>query len=507
MAEGASLLRMSTRKGTVGSNPTLSIFIVPMSEEKPTIKVAPNSKESEMMVLGCMLSSINALSIAADQCEPKDFYYTEHQIIFTALKEIYRADKPADILIVTEELKRVGKLEKAGGVGYITTLAQYAGTSAYVEEYVELIQNKSILRKMIEAAKVIEKSALEEPKSVQDALDDAQALLFAISQATNQNEGILLKDILSGLKAESQTPYLKELQQRQEDFQQNGDKTGVLSGIPTGYNDLDNLMQGMNPANLIILAARPSMGKTALALNVAENVCFKSSLPVAVFSLEMTAEELMHRLICSQAEVESEKLLSGSLDGMEYQRVVAAVKRMQDRNLIIDDQPGLKITDVRARARRLKEIYDIQFIIIDYLQLLSGAKSVYNSENRQNEISEISRMLKNLARELKVPILCLSQLSRKVEERQGHRPMLSDLRESGSIEQDADMVMFIFRRDYYNANDKPGLAEVILAKNRHGKVGDVTLTYRKSIVQFGNYIREEDGDPANDEAFAAFTPQ
>jgi replicative DNA helicase len=236
------------------------------------------------------------------------------------------------------------------------------------------------------------------------------------------------------------------------------------------------------------LAARPAMGKTALAINIAENVCFKSNVPVGIFSLEMSAEQLAHRIICSQAEVESEKIKTGSLNGIEYQRIVAAVHGMNQHVLLIDDQPGLKISDLRARARRMRESHGIELLVIDYLQLISGSGSFRTQENRQNEISEISRMLKNLARELNIPVICAAQLSRKVEERQGHRPMMSDLRESGSIEQDSDIVMFLLRRDYYDPNDKPGMAELILAKNRHGAIGNISLTFRKEIGQFANYI-------------------
>jgi replicative DNA helicase len=259
----------------------------------------------------------------------------------------------------------------------------------------------------------------------------------------------------------------------------------------------------------MILAARPAMGKTALALNIAENVAFKSGCPVGIFSLEMTAEQLLHRMICSQAEVESDKIRTGSINGIEYQRVVAAVNSMMKGTVVIDDQPGLKITDLRARARRMKESHNIQLLIVDYLQLISGSGLSRNAENRQNEISEISRMMKTLARELNLPIICLSQLSRKVEERQGHRPMMSDLRESGSIEQDSDIVMFLLRREYYDPYDKPGLAELIIAKNRHGAVGTVNLTYRKELAQFANYSSMQGAfKPAsdNEEAFSAFSP-
>jgi replicative DNA helicase len=483
-----------------------------MSEEtlsKDKVKVAPNSKESEMIVLGSMLTSINSLNIGADGLDEGDFYFTEHRIIFQVLKNAYRNDKPADVHLIGEELKRQDKLKAIGGLGYLTTLAQYAGTSAYIEEYIELVRDKSILRRMINAAQEVERGALNNPEDVHVLLDDAQAKFFLISQAANSNAGILIKDLLCGVKAPSQLPYLKELQERQERFQQKGPDELGITGIPTYFFDLDKLINGLGASNLMILAARPAMGKTALALNIAENVAFKNSLPVGIFSLEMTAEQLLHRMICSQAEVESDKIRTGSINGIEYQRVVAAVNSMMKGTVVIDDQPGLKITDLRARARRMKESHHIQLLVVDYLQLISGSGLSRSGENRQNEISEISRMMKTLARELNLPILCLSQLSRKVEERQGHRPMMSDLRESGSIEQDSDIVMFLLRREYYDPYDKPGMAELIVAKNRHGAVGSVNLTYRKELAQFANYSpmhSSASASSSNDEAFSAFSP-
>jgi replicative DNA helicase len=458
-----------------------------MTEGNTKVKVAPNSKESEMMVIGCMLTSINSLNIAADALDDSDFYYTEHKIIFDVLKLAYKTDRPADVHLVCEELKRQEKLKAVGGAAYITTLAQYAGTSAYIEEYVEIIRNKAVLRRMINASQIVEKKALEEPQDVMGSLDDAQQLFFQISQSARTSAGVLISQILSGVKAESGLPYLKELQEKQERYLQKGPDDSGITGIPTQFTDLDKLINGLNHSNLMILAARPAMGKTALAINIAENVCFRGNIPVGIFSLEMSAEQLVHRIICSQSEVESDKVKTGALNGNEYQRIVGAVSEMQKHVMVIDDQAGLKITDLRARARRMKETYGIGLLIIDYLQLLTGSGSYRGQENRQNEISEISRMLKNLARELNIPVLCLSQLSRKVEERQGHRPLMSDLRESGSIEQDADIVMFLFRREYYDVNDKPGMAELIIAKNRHGSIGNVNLTYRKEIVQFANY--------------------
>lgn len=476
-------------------------------ESKKDLRQAPSSKESEMMVLGCMLTSINSLNVAADALDETDFYYTEHKLIFYTMQGLYKQDKPADVHLVSEELKRQDKLKAVGGISYVMTLAQYAGTSAYIEEYVEIIKNKAILRRMIDAAQKVEKTALEDPQDVQGALDDAQSMFYQISQTANPGIGRLIGDILSGAKTETKVPFLKELQERQEKFQLKGPNDPGITGISTHYIDLDKMLNGFNNSNLMILAARPAMGKTAFALNLAENICFKNQIPVGIFSLEMSAEQLAHRVICSQSEVESDKIKTGALNGLEYQRIVGAVHSMQGQTLIIDDQPGLKITDLRARARRMKESYGVGFIVIDYLQLLSGSQNFRSTDNRQGEISEISRLLKNLARELNIPILCLSQLSRKVEERQGHRPMMSDLRESGSIEQDSDIVMFLLRREYYDPMDKPGTGELIIAKNRHGGVGSVNLTFRKEIGQFANYtaLTPPQRGMANQEADADFS--
>jgi len=410
-----------------------------MVRKEIKIKVAPNSKESEMMVLGCMLTSINSLNIAADSLDEPDFYYTEHQTIFRSLKAAHKKDKPADIHLIGEDLKKTNVLEEVGGIPYLATLAQYAGTSAFIEEYVKLVKEKAILRRMIQAAETIEKQALEESQDAATLLDEAQAKFFQISQSANNGTETTIKDLISGVKAESKIPYLKELEQKQQKYREMGPNDPKITGIPTRFIDLDKMINGLGASNLMILAARPAMGKTALALNLAENICFKNHIPVGIFSLEMSAMQLLHRIICSQSEVESEKIITGSLNGVEYQRVVSSVSMMQKDLLIIDDQPGLKITDLRSRARRMKESRNIGFLMIDYLQLISGSGNMRSSESRQIEISEISRLLKNLARELNIPILCLSQLSRKVEERENHRPMMSDLRESGCLTGDTQI--------------------------------------------------------------------
>ncbi len=479
-----------------------------MAKKEVKVKIAPNSKESEMMVLGCMLTSVNSLNAASDNLEDLDFYYTEHQVIFHVLKAAYKNDKPADIHLIAEELKKGEKLEEIGGVSYLTTLAQYAGTSAFIEEYIRLVREKAILRQMIQAAESIEKSALEEAGDVSNLLDDAQAKFFQISQNANTGSQITIKDLLSGFQSESGLPYLKELQERQQKFLEKGPNDLKITGIPTRFSDLDKLVNGFSPSNLMILASRPAMGKTSLATGIAENICFKNNIPVGIFSLEMSAMQLLHRIICSQSEVESNKILTGSLSGMDYQKVVSAVNRMQKHVMIIDDQPGLKVTDLRSRARRMKEAYHIGFLVIDYLQLISGSGNMRSTESRQIEISEISRLLKILARELDIPILCLSQLSRKVEERQGHRPMMSDLRESGSLEQDSDLVMFLLRQEYYDPYDKPGMAELIVAKNRHGAIGNINLVFRKEFAQFRDYIpvKAERESFDNKSAFEAFSP-
>lgn len=454
-------------------------------------RTQPSSKDSEMIVLGCMLNSVNSLNYSADTLDDSDFYYTEHKIIFKALKSAYLADKPADVHLIAEELTRQDNIKAIGGVSYLVTLSQCAGTSAYIEEYVKIIRNKCILRKMIKAAQIIEKNAVEEPENVDDALDEAQSMFHLIGQASGKETGLLIKEILTGEKTESKLSIMKELEDRQLKYSTRGNDSGI-TGISTGLIDLDKIINGLNNSNLMILAARPAMGKTALAINIAEHVSFNLNMPVGVFSLEMGAEQLVHRILCSQAQVESEKMIKGSINGTEYQRIFETVQRLQTRTMIIEDQGGLKITELRTRARRMKEAYGIKFLVIDYLQLLSGSGNFKGNENRQGEISEISRMLKNLAKELNIPILCLSQLSRKVEERVDKRPLMSDLRESGSIEQDADLVMFLFRREYYNNNDNVGMAELIISKNRHGATGTVKMFFKKEVTQFVNYTPIDD---------------
>ena len=462
--------------------------------DKPFPKLPPHSKESEMMVLGCMLTSINSLNFSADALDGQDFYFDEHKIIFQSLKNAHRNDKPADCHIISEDLKRQNKLHAVGGVVYLTTLAQYAGTSAYIEEYVENVKKKAILRKLIQSSQETIESALNDPPDVSMCVDEAQASLFQIGQQSTKRNGMLTSEMLSGLHTQARLPFLKELEARQERYLQRGENDPVITGIQTHYAELDLMIDGLNNSHLLILAGRPAMGKTALALNITENVCFRNKLPVGIFSLEMTADEILLRIISSQSAVESNKIRTGSLNNKEFHQVVEAVSGMQDYVMVIDDQPSLKITELRARARKMKDVYDIKFLMIDYLQLISGSRGS-SGEHRVQEISEISRMLKILARELEIPILCLSQLSRKAEERRDHKPLMSDLRESGSIEQDADIIMLLFRQEYYTPSDNQGRAELNVAKNRHGPTGNIHLYFQKELAQFSPLLAQVPHQP------------
>jgi replicative DNA helicase len=441
----------------------------------PTPTIA--SKESEMMVLGCLLNSASRLTDTIEALSEHDFYFRDHQIIFRAFIALFRSDSPIDIHLTSEELRNNNKLESVGGSEYLITLSQYAGIAPHLEEYTNIIRDKSVLRQMTEAAKDIELEAQKGSANVQQLLDDAEAKFFSISQRTNTSTGKHIKDIITA-------STIQEIEDRQKAFCLTGKDSSFFTRLSTGFPKLDEITNGLDNSNLIILAGRPGMGKTAFVLNIAEHVSFNSDIAVGIFSLEMSAEQLLYRMISSQSKVESSKIRTGSFNKQEFQRIVKSIERMKEKPMIIDDQPGLSITNLRSKARRMKEVHNIKLLIIDYLQLLSGSRPYYNSENRQQEISEISRMLKNLARELNIPILCGSQLSRKVEDRTNKRPIMSDLRESGAIEQDADIVIMLYREGYYYPANDTGLTELIVNKNRHGKVGNVSISHCKGFAQF-----------------------
>lgn len=447
------------------------------------------SKDTEGRVLGSMINRFDTVNLGIDVLDESDFAFVEHKLVFKVIKLLYKEDKTADSFLISEELHRQGKLELVGGYGFVPSLCSMAGLDCDFETYIALLKHYSTLRKIICALDTIRNTTLSKPRSCEEVLDNAQQLFFQISQQTSSSNAVHIRDILNGKKSKSGKSFSEEIQDQQERFRLLGPNASLPTGINSGFIDLDKILLGLGNSNLILLAASPGMGKTTLAMNIVEEVCFKQNQPVGIFSLEMGADQLVHRVLCSQAEVSSEKIKSGTITGLEYQRIIETGNKLFNCPLIIDDQPSIKITDLRVRARRLKEAYGIKLLVIDYLQLIYGTGS-FKNENKQTEISDISRMLKNLARELDIPVLCLSQLSRKVAERPGNRPVMSDLRDSGSLEQDADVVLLLFRPEYYEPNSHPGRTELIIAKNRHGKVGNVKLIFAKEFTKFRNYAFE-----------------
>lgn len=453
-----------------------------MTKQKTPLS-QPHCKDSELMVLGCAMNSINCLNSTIDALVEKDFYFLEHQVMFSILASCYKNDQPAHVGIVLSLLKDKDLADKAGGNSYVVNCAAYSGVNADVDAYIRVVKGKSTLRKMLSACQEIAQEIYKAPDDADDVLDFAQNLFFQIGKDKSKDFK-LMKDILNGSKSESGKSFIHLLEERQERYKLLGDQKGVITGLETHFPDLDKMLNGFNKSNLMILAARPAMGKTSLAMNIAENISFKNDCYIGVFSLEMSADQLTERIFCSQAEIPAELIKTGAAQGGDYQRLLETYKKLETNKIIFDDQAGLKVTELRSRARRMKETYDIKFLVIDYLQMLSGTGTKISNENRQNEVSEISRMLKNLARELDIPILCLSQLSRKVEERESKKPMMSDLRDSGALEQDADIVMFLYRHEYYNSFDRPGRAELTISKNRHGEIGTVQLYFKKELAKF-----------------------
>jgi len=440
--------------------------------------IPPNSRESEQIALGSMLNSINCLNIGIDSLELSDFYYGEHRTIYAAMQALYGRDCACDVFLLCEELKRVEDLEIVGGPNFITGLAHLAGTSSYIEEYCRIIKGKALYRKMIDAARTIEKRAMQDDPDPEEVLESARGLLFSLDRGSGSADRSFREIVEGGDKS-----FFEDLKEKIDRFK-SGDVAGI-NGISTHYCELDKLIDGLGNSNLIIIAARPSMGKTAFALNIAENIALADDLPVAIFSLEMSGEQLASRMISSRSRVPGAKLKSGAMTESEHKRVLDAAEDLSARDIFIEDCPMLTIAELRSRARRLKEAHNISALFIDYLQLLTAGKS--GTDNRQQEVSDISRGLKGIARELNIPVIALSQLSRKVEERIDKRPIMSDLRESGAIEQDADVIIFLYRGEYYNPLEKPGLAQVLVRKNRHGAIGEVMLNFDKSTARFREY--------------------
>lgn len=431
----------------------------------PIDRLPPQSLEAEQSVLGSMLIEKDAILRATDILEPADFYRDAHRKVFEAIVRLADRGEAVDIITVTEELRRRGELEDIGGIGYISSLANMVPTAANVEHYARIVEEKAILRRLIEVASEVARRAYSGEEEVDEILDRAENMIFSVVQGRRVRGYVHIRDVLVDTYEHIGYLYAHK---------------GAITGIPTGFTELDEMTSGMHPSELIIIAARPSQGKTALCLNIACHAAVRRKVPVAIFSLEMSKEQLAQRMLCAEAHVNGHRLRTGLLTDDDWSRLAKALSRLSEAPILIDDTPNIPLMELRAKARRMKAEHDIGLVIIDYLQLMQGRG---RSESRQQEISEVSRSLKSLARELQVPVLALSQLSRAVEQRQDKRPLLSDLRESGSIEQDADLVAFI----YHNPEEQESnVVELIVAKQRNGPTGSIQLVFLKDIGKFVN---------------------
>jgi len=435
-------------------------------------RIPPQNLEAEQSVLGAMLIEKEAIPKVLELLRPDDFYREAHSLILQAIMRLFERSEAVDLVTVTEELRQQSHLEAAGGGAYLASLASAVPTAANVEYYARIVEEKGVLRKLITTATSIVASGYEGKDEVEYILDLAEQQIFGLAQRRSQKSYASIKTVLM------------ETFERIEHLYNN---KGGVTGVPTGFKDLDMLTSGLQPSELIVIAARPSMGKTVLSLNIARNVAVGGKVPVAIFSLEMSRDQLAQRLLCADAGVDGQRLRTGFLTESDWPKLSTALGRLSEAPIFIDDTPGASVIEIRAKSRRIKAEHGLGLIVIDYLQLMNSNR---RSENRQQEISEISRSLKALARELNVPVVALSQLSRAVEQRQDRHPMLSDLRESGAIEQDADVVAFIYRDEYYNLeSEKKGIAELIISKQRNGPTGNVELFFRKELSRFDNLDR------------------
>jgi replicative DNA helicase len=430
------------------------------------IHVPPQNLEAEVSLLGAILLDKEAIIKVADLVSATDFYKNTHQTIFEAMLALYEKREPIDIITLTNELEEKKKLDQIGGSTYVTSLASSVPSAAHVTNYAKIVADKAVLRRLIHASGEIADLAMTEKDEISSLLDQSEQLIFKVSQKHLKENFIPIKDVL----AES-FDRIDELHK---------DKSSIR-GVPTGFKDLDNILAGLQPSDLVILAARPSMGKTSLALNIAQSVATHEGIPVAVFSLEMSKEQLVDRLICNEAGLDSWKLRTGNLDDDDFPKIGQAMATLSEAPLYIDDSSGLNVLEMRTKARRLQAEHGLGLIVVDYIQLIQGN----NQANRVEEVSEISRSLKGLARELNVPVMALSQLSRAVENRPSRIPQLADLRESGSIEQDADVVVFIYREDYYEQNsERKNMADILIRKHRNGPTGQIELYFRAEQMKF-----------------------
>lgn len=441
--------------------------------EETSLKVMPNDINAEQAVLGSLLVDSEAITNVVGILKAEDFYRADHKLIYTAMLDLYNQGKVIDILLLKEQLILQNALEKIGNMEYLMSLAEAVPTTSNLQEYVGIVEQKSILRKLINASNEISSLSYSQNKEMDFILEQAEGKIFNILQNRNTQGYSSLKDILIDTFDMIEKLY---------------NKKSNVSGIESGFIDLDLKTSGLNPSDLVIVAARPAMGKSAFVLNIASYVSKTQSVPVMIFSLEMSKEQMVNRILCSEAEVDSNKVRTGKLEGDDWIKLGKTSGPLSSQKIYIDDTPGLTGAELRAKCRKAKLEKDIGLVIIDYLQLMQGKE---RSEGRQQDISDISRSLKILAKELNIPVIALSQLSRGPDSRDDHRPRLSDIRESGAIEQDADIVLFLYRDDYYNPDtEDKNIAEVIVAKNRNGTTGTVQLAWQGQYTKFKNLYRE-----------------
>lgn len=429
-------------------------------------RVPPQNLDAEQAVLGSLLIDRDAIYRVMEHLTAVDFYRRGHQLIYQTVVDINEQGEPVDLVTVSEELLNKGQLDKVGGATYLASLADAVPTAANVEYYAKIVAEKALLRSLIDTSVQIAQKGYEAGEEVSELIDQAEQMIFNVTQKKNRAGFVPIKEIL----LETFERIEKLAMQKNE-----------VTGIPT-FKDLDKMLSGLQKSDLIICAARPAMGKTSFCLNIAQNAAVNHKTPVAVFSLEMSKDQLVQRMLCADAMVDQQKMRSGFLVEEDWNKLAHAVGPLSEAPIFIDDTPAISVLDMRAKARRLMGEHGLGLIVVDYLQLMTSHRRV---ESRQQEIAQLSRSLKGLARELNIPVLCLSQLNRGVEQRQDKRPMMSDLLESGSIEADADVVMFIYRDDYYNPeSEKQNIAEIIVAKHRHGPVGTAELAFLKEFTRF-----------------------
>lgn len=444
-------------------------------EEALITRVMPNSLDAEQSVVGAMIMDKDAILTAGERLIGEDFYHKQYGIMFEAIMELFNAGEPVDLVTLSNKLKEKDVPAEISGLDFIRDLVDNRVTSANVGSYVSIVKEKSTLRRLIKTVQDIEDACYAGKDSTEDILADTEKSIFNLLQNRSGGDYVPIDQVVINAL---------------EKIEKASKQKGSVTGIATGFIDLDYQMAGLQPSDLILIAARPSMGKTAFVLNIAEYVAIHSQLTTAIFSLEMSKEQLVNRMFSLESRVDAQKLRSGNLTEADWEMLTEGAGNVGRSKLIIDDTPGISISELRSKCRKYKLEHDLKLIIIDYLQLMSG--SGRRAESRQQEISDISRSLKALARELNVPVLALSQLSRAVEQRPDHRPMLSDLRESGAIEQDADVVMFIYRDDYYNKDSEmKGVSEIIVAKQRNGPIGTVNLAWLPQYTRFANMERQQ----------------